>query len=740
MESNEIQLDDLKPMDIGVLDAMDPRLQRMVMRQNQGDSKTAGSSTSADEVVVVAKVTDLAAWEGLSEVRTGLAIPGDDYTLVSARVPIARLEMLRTLPFVTSLKLSRPVTSMLDATTRETGAAPLPAGSLAAGGAGVLVGVIDFGCDFAHRNFRRADGTTRLKAIWDQNAAPTATSPFGFGAVYTPAQINAALRMADPYAALGYAPPPDAPSSKGTHGTHVLDIAGGNGLGSGVAGCAPQADLIFVELAADDVPWSGPETVGKSFGDSVQLLEAVQWIFDQAGSQPCVINASLGTNGGPHDGSSLVEIGLDRLLKQKPGRAMVIAASNSFADGIHAAGQVPAGGSVDVKFIIGQRDPTGNELEFWYAGADRFTAELISPDGRSLLRVAPGTSQALKGPDGRAAVLLVNRLNDPNNRDNTIGLFLESNVPAGTWAVRLTGTTVANGQFHAWIERDDRGQTRFIAPNDNSQTLGSISCGRETIVVGSYDAHKASVPLSFFSSAGPTRDGRQKPEISAPGHDVLAAWSRTGTKVTRKSGTSMAAPAVAGCVALVMAEAAKRGKTLANSDLRSLVIGTARQNPPASGGWDSRYGHGRIAPAVMVAQVAAANPVTPPKPPAKKVAPPPPPPPPPAKKVTPPRKRGRGSVPVKKTASASRSGELAEWIGSGRRRPASRALSVPVTKRAAKSVPPAVAPKAVAKKSGAKSAPAKKSAAKGAGKNIPPAAAGRVVRFKPGKALRDGVR
>jgi hypothetical protein len=219
----------------------------------------------------------------------------------------------------------------------------------------------------------------------------------------------------------------------------------------------------------------------------------------------------------------------------------------------------------------------------------------------------------------------------------------------------------------------------------------------------------------------------------------------------------MAAPAVAGCVALVMAEAAKRGKTLANSDVRSLVIGTARQNPPASGGWDSRYGHGRIAPATMVAQVAAANPVAPPPAPAKKVAPPappakkvtPPPPPakkvaPPAKKVTPPRKRGRGSVPAKKTSSSSRSGELAAWIGSGRRRPASRALSVPVTKPSTKSAPPPMAPKAAAKaaakKSGAKSAPAKKPAAKGAGKNVPPAAAGRVVRFKPGKALRDGVR
>lgn len=729
MAGNEIQIDDLKPLDLGILEAMDPRLQRMVMRQNQGDAKTAGTSTGSDEVVVVAKVNDLAAWEALSEVRTGLAIPGDDYTIVTARVPISRLEALRTLPFVLSLKLSRPVTTSLDATTRETGASALPAGSLAAGGSGVLVGVVDFGCDFAHRNFRRADGTTRLKAIWDQNAAPSAGSPFGFGHVYLPAEINAALKSADPYVALGYGPQPDSGSSKGTHGTHVTDIAAGNGLGSGVPGCAPQADLIFVELAADDVPWSGPDTVGKSFGDSVQLLEAVQWIFEQAGDQPCVINASLGTNGGPHDGTSLVEIGLDRLLTQKPGRAMVIAASNSFADGIHAAGVVPPGGSADVKFIVGQQDPTGNELEFWYAGADRFTAQLISPDGRTLLQAAPGTSQALKGPDGKAAVLLVNRLNDPNNHDNTIGLFLESNMPAGTWTVRLTGNTVANGQFHAWIERDDRGQSRFAAPNDNSQTLGSISCGRESIVVGSYDAHKAGVPLSFFSSSGPTRDGRQKPEVSAPGHDVLAAWSRTGAKVTRKSGTSMASPAVTGCVALVMAEAAKRGKQHTVADLRSLAIGTARQNPPTSGGWDPRYGHGRIAPAVMVGQVAAANPVAPPKPPAK-----------PAKKT--PAKAPAKSPAKKAPAAPPKKGAAEASIGnlSIRRKPGARALSYTpaAPKRTAssgaqkKAVKKAVAPAKGARKAGA---PPKKVS----GKPAPPVAAGRVPKFKPGKALRDAI-
>ena len=67
--------------------------------------------------------------------------------------------------------------------------------------------------------------------------------------------------------------------------------------------------VIFVQLAASDIPWDGPEVANSSFGDSVQLLEAVRYIFDEAGDKPCVVNLSLGTNGGPHDGTTVAGAG-----------------------------------------------------------------------------------------------------------------------------------------------------------------------------------------------------------------------------------------------------------------------------------------------------------------------------------------------------------------------------------------------------------------------------------------------
>jgi subtilisin family serine protease len=605
-------LESLEPADIDVLTQMDPRLQRAVVRSRQGIIKLPSSSTDVDEVAVVATVTDPVAWESLSEVRMGATIGTDDsgQTMVTGRIPVSRIEAVRTQPFVTSLKASQRLQPVLDRTIAEIGARRdlLPSGNLTDGGRGAIVGVIDFGCDFAHQNFRKSDGTTRILAIWDQGGPSGPSSPFGFGKVHTRDAINAALTQPNPYTALGYGPPPDTPFQRGSHGTHVMDIAAGNGRGSGVPGVAPKADFIFVEAAANDIPFSGSGAVGKSFGDSVQLLEAAKFIFEQAGDRPCVINVSLGTNGGPHDGSTLVEIGVDRLLIQASNRSMVIAASNSFADGIHTAGRVTAGGTIDLIWNIPSNDATSNELEIWYPGMDRFGVEVISPNGATQVRVEPGQTRALQN-QGRVVLLAANRLSDPNNHDNMIGIFLEMGLPLGRWIIRLHGVQVQDGNFHAWIERDDAGQSSFPEPRDNSHTIGSISCGRETIVVGSYDAHKTNLPLSFFSSAGPTRDGREKPEVAAPGHNVLAAHSRTKTGTTRKSGTSMASPAVTGTVALVLSEASARGRSLTSAQIRETIIATVRRDPPSGNQWDPRFGFGRVSAREAVGRVITSAPV-----------------------------------------------------------------------------------------------------------------------------------
>jgi subtilisin family serine protease len=591
---------------------MDPRLQRVLERRQRGLRTLETAATSSDEIGVIALVRDLQAWRERGDVREGATLgeTGAGW-LVTARVPIARVEAIRQAETVRSLKAAQPLRPVLSATVPEINATPpqLPDGLLTVGGEQAVVGVVDFGADFAHGNFRRSDGSTRLTAIWDQGGPTDPGSPFGYGRRHNAAAIDAALLTTDPYLTLGYGPRPDTPTSRGSHGTHVMDIAAGNGGGSGVPGVAPRAKLTFVEVAASDITWEGEEVVGSEFGDSVQLLEAIRFLFDEAGTQPCVVNVSLGTNGGPHDGSSLVEQGIDLMVQEQPGRAVVIAASNSFDDGIHAAGSVPAGGAVDLGWEIPPTVAAQSELEVWYPGQDRFNVELLTPDGTSLGSVPLGSNGRIRADDGTTLLFVSHRAADPNNGDNVVGIFLEARVPSGTWTVRLHGEQVSDGAFHAWIERNDQSQSAFAPPHDNTHTLGSISCGRLSLVVGSYDAHKPAKPLSWFSSAGPTRDGREKPEVSAPGHDVLAAHSRTGTGVTRKSGTSMAAPAVTGMAALLLSEAAALGRDLDAAAIRRLVVEAARSDPPVTGGWHDRYGHGRIDAAAALTALAAPGPV-----------------------------------------------------------------------------------------------------------------------------------
>jgi subtilisin family serine protease len=368
------------------------------------------------------------------------------------------------------------------------------------------------------------------------------------------------------------------------------------------SGHGRPADLIFVNISHAKDP-QGTAEVGKSFGDSVRLLEALKYIFTQAGNQPCVVNISLGTNGGPHDGSTLVEQGIDSLLRAASNRAVVIAAANAFADGIHSAGTITQGQATDLEWELVTSPSSDIELEVWYPGADRLTVELVGPNGATLATVPAGAPSQTLTANGQVAVLVANRLNDPNNHDNMIGVFLSAGMPAGTYTMRLQGDQISDGRFHAWIERDNRFQSHFTPPNDNAHTIGSISCSHLALAVGSYDAHKTARPLSFFSSAGPTRDGREKPEVSAPGHSVLAAQSSTKTGARLMSGTSMASPAVAGLVALVLAEARARGLSLSIDDLRNIVISAARRNPPSGTSWHDRYGHGRVSATAAVQAV-----------------------------------------------------------------------------------------------------------------------------------------
>jgi hypothetical protein len=476
---------------------------------------------------------------------------------------------------------------------------PLPA--LPEDGTGVVVGVCDWGLDFAHANFRNADGTSRVQSLWDQRGQgdPRAPAPFGYGRVHTRAAIDAALASRDPYAALDYYPWRSDPTSTGSHGTHVSDIVVGNRREPGSeVGLASGADFHFVHL--------GPQRLREleDLGDSVGLLEGLDYVVRQAAGRPCVLHLSAGKTGGPKRGTTLMERAVDAMLLEHPAVVLVQSVGNYADTAMHTHARVGPDQRYVLNWLIPEGDRTPNELEIWYSGKDEFEATLISPTGQEFSASLGRRSRLGDGMDRWGN--FYHRRNEPNSGLNHIVVFLYVAAPPGLWRVALRGREVVDGRLHAWIERDAgvRNQSRFPRNQATSRYTTNTICNcYRAIAVGAHDSSLPDRPPTRFSSSGPTADGRQKPEISAPGARILAARSapRGGwngePRLCIKSGTSMAAPWVSGTVAL-MHQAA--GRPLTIHEVRRILIGTSDAIPGATGRSSSRLGYGYLNVAAAV--------------------------------------------------------------------------------------------------------------------------------------------
>jgi len=480
-------------------------------------------------------------------------------------------------------------------------------------GSGVIIGIIDIGCDFRHPNFRRPNGETRLLSIWDQRGGQAQAAPVPYGREFSAQAINQALASNTPYATLGYQP------KDGDHGTHVMDIAAGSS--ARYPGVAPGADLIFVHLGLP----SPIEVEEGTLGSSKCLYDAVKYIFDKADAEnkPAVVNISLATNGGAHDGTSLVETMFDDLLNTRDGRAIVIAAGNSFADEIHTMGTVTSLKPVEIEWFIQSHAKVTweqrQEMEIWYESAEDFEVEIFAPNGDLVGSCPMGATRYAQKVDAAEPILLIKHHFDPEANEKHINVFIDDRYPKlllGGYRFRLSYLSEQNlegGQFHAWIERNDTYPSNFTPQSSQSAfTINSIGNASLPIVVGAYNSRTNGDPIAEFSSAGPSRNQNAtlKPDVSAPGVNIFAAralHSGLDDGIV-KSGTSMAAPHVTGLIALLFQAAYQLQqplKILKMNDVRQILIETVDQNPPqiGVGNHDSRYGFGRVNGANALDQV-----------------------------------------------------------------------------------------------------------------------------------------
>ncbi len=429
-------------------------------------------------------------------------------------------------------------------------------------GAGVLVAVIDSGIDYTHPDFRTEDGRTRIIALWDQTAQG-GEPPAGYinGTLYSGEVIDRALAGEELPEGGSLVPELDLSG----HGTHVAGIAAGNGRASGgqYRGVAYESTLLVVKLGG---------TQSDPFPQTTNLMSAVDFCvrYAAAAGMPISINLSFGNSEGAHDGQSLLETYLNEVSLY--GKVCIcIGTGNDANAGRHAGGILEQTGEGNMNRPEAQREILVNvgagerslTLGLWLNSIDSVGVMLISPSGREqrVPQELRGSGTAVKGyPAAGGAVLsfgssaaeVFSEDATPYRGVREIEIVLrgeEGMIETGVWRIVLQPERILDGVYDIWMAGTAQNTlTRFLEPSPE-RTLTIPSTAGRPIAVAAYDARTSST-ASFSGRGYPRADGGIKPDLAAPGVDIVSC--APGGSYTAKSGTSAATPFVTGSAALLM--------------------------------------------------------------------------------------------------------------------------------------------------------------------------------------------
>ena len=398
-------------------------------------------------------------------------------------------------------------------------------------GAGVCVGIIDSGLDWTHGDFiDDATGLSRIAAYWDQSdpTDPAPPSGFNYGAEYDAADFDVALtgwdHTWDPgtnaWAPIDDPSYPISPYARDTdgHGTHVTGSVAGDGSASGFMGGAPTARIIFVKFDFD-----GTRNTDAS------IVDGVDYIFQKAAALGCTataINMSLGSDFGPHDGSTLEERGISALTG--PGRIVVVAAgnpgSNNWSDqlawgfALHGQGNM-ATDPMTFRFPApypGWASDTYVFFDVWYDGATTNRVFVTTPSGKTYPPNTKGsyrrmwtTGSQTQGFDTAEGGIIVGNGGDQfgwsmDNGDNEIYVeisdYYGTKPATGTWTIEIVPTNGGPSTYHSWygvstdlvrswrLEPQPRSPTPLFGgrQSDNAVTIGSPASADGVIAAAAY--------------------------------------------------------------------------------------------------------------------------------------------------------------------------------------------------------------------------------------------------------------
>ena len=390
-------------------------------------------------------------------------------------------------------------------------------------GEGVVIGFIDSGIDFTHPAFKNEDGTSRIDYIYDLNDG---------GKIYNNEDINNALKVSDPYSIV------KAYDETG-HGTHVAGIAcaGGN-INSELYGVAPKSSIMMVK-----------STRGR-FAISTNIMRGLRFLVNRSLelNKPLVVNISLSTNDGAHNGTSLLEQYISTILTLER-VTIVIAAGNEGDASHHVGGELQKENRISINVASDERNLV---INLYNPVLSDVSIRIISPTGASSgdIFIREGFFEGILGVDryqiyysGPKPFDIIGEI---TIAINTSGQY----ISAGQWEVILTLNNQYSGNFDMWLPISEslNQSTKFLQPTI-SNTLGIPATVQNIIAVGSYNYLTNNI--SPFSGRGrETLAQYIRPDVVAPGEDIIS--TAPNRSFDSKSGTSMATPHVSGIAALMM--------------------------------------------------------------------------------------------------------------------------------------------------------------------------------------------
>ena len=482
--------------------------------------------------------------------------------------------------------------SLLDVTSMDA-AGITPAGELPVlnnQGAGVIVGFVDTGINYTDSLFRNVDGSTRIIGIWDQtnnsdnsnNIENETAKPFSafsalYGTQYTAEEINLALNSDNPASIV---PTRD----ENGHGTFLASIAAGDrDERAGSSGAAPRASIAMVKLKPAKqylrdfyLIQDGAEAYQEN-----DIMMGVSYLYFLARkySMPLVVCIPLGTNMGSHMGMSRLGQYLNQVSLSN-GSAVITAAGNETGARHHFRAVMDADtDEVTAELRVGERE-AGFSMELWAENMGAYTVGFISPTGE----VAREISVPLRGENTvsflleQTQITVYTQIADVSAGSQFIFMRFE-NPMSGIWRILIRNSLDIRETFHIWLPV--RGfisdETYFLRP-DPDTTITDPGNARYPITVTAYDHTKNSIYI--HASRGYSLSGRIKPDLAAPGVNILGA-SVSGRRLTRMSGTSVSAAHLAGAAAILLNWGVLNANYpyLNTPVLKSIFVRGAQRNP-----------------------------------------------------------------------------------------------------------------------------------------------------------------